>query len=838
MRRPLFLCSFCLIMLIALWHYGSAATGAAGTAGIMESGPPDGTCITLAGRVCQKDETSFVIQTNLTNLIAADHTALIPNTSNIPNAAAVHAAEIPNTSNIPNAATVLWQSDSTDRITFDRVGGRTVKLRCLYDAAEELILDSAVVVEGVFYAFSPATNPGEFDYARYYASMGYGGRLKEVKVLAADGRAPGIREGLYRLRRFWEKRLYRIFPEKEASVMAAVLLGNKSDVDADVKALYQKNGIVHILSISGLHITLLGMGLYKLLRKIGAPVWCAALGGGVMLLLYGLMTGMSVSVCRALGMYLLRMLAQLVGRTYDMRTALGVTAAVMVCVRPAWLEHMGFLLSFGSVLGVGVLLPALSDTGDAPPAPKRYREGNGGRLARRMDKLQKGLVQSLLAGLSVTLTTLPIQLWFTYEVPVYSVLLNLLVLPFMGILTVTGLAAMLIPGLGIVGTADVAILAGYETLCGWFGQLPDPMWNPGRPALWQMAVYYMLWAAAVWGAGVIRYLGRHFKMRVKKRMPQSRTAVPDKRASRSRKTVGKCAQAALLGAAVLVMGCGRFHGDRVTFLDVGQGDCICVQLATGEVYLFDCGSSSRSRIGEQVLIPFLKYYGIGRIDAVLVSHADQDHMNGVAELLAKSGEEGIDVGCLVLPGIDRDLWQDEFAELLAAAADGGQGGSVPVSVIRAGESWSGGTDGEDRFWCLHPQADGTSKGGNEGSECFYIELREGDNQISLLLAGDVEGAGERALLEELRAREIQSVGVYKVAHHGSRNSSPQELLNQIQPQISLISCGRNNRYGHPHAELLERIGQTGSRILDTPHCGAVTLELRGNGIRLDTVLGE
>lgn len=864
MRRPLFLCSFCLIVLAAVGYYGSPVfMGTAGAVGGAGGGPPDGTRITLTGKVCQKDENSFVIKTSVTK------TNVIKNNSD----AVIQAAAI---QEIQKSATVPWQNHSTENIGFyqtkiknpDRANSvtserayrkndRTVKILCMYDNAEELTLDSVVAVEGAFYSFSSATNPGEFDYARYYDAMGYGGRLKNVKVLATDSRTPGIREGLYRLRRFWEERLYRIFPEKEASVMAAILLGNKSGVDADVKALYRRNGIIHILSISGLHITLLGMGLYRLLRKMGVPVWCAAVGGAALLLLYGLMTGLGVSVCRALGMYLLRMLAQLLGRTYDMLTALGVVAVVMICLRPAWLEHMGFLLSFGSVLGVGVLLPALSYAGEAPPAPREYKEGIGKHLTKLRDRLCNGLQQSFLAGLSVTLTTLPIQLWFTYEIPVYSVLLNMVILPFMGILAVTGLAAMLIPGLGIVGTADVVILAGYEALCGWFERLPNPMWNPGRPALWQMAVYYLLWAAVVWS---VRSANRFEKCRRKCLIPDATAvwsmgmvSVSGGMTERSKKEIReegiaqrcsvahgrnisirgiKCMQAALLGAAVLVMGCGQFHGDRVTFLDVGQGDCICVQLASGEAYLFDCGSSSRSRIGEQVLIPFLKYYGIGRIDAVLVSHADQDHMNGVVELLRQGGEEGIEVGCLVLPGIDGALWQEEFAELLEAAAGGGQGEAVPVSVIRAGESWSGGKEGEDQFICLHPQADRTSRGGNEGSECFYIELREGANGISFLLAGDVEGAGERALLAELSARDIRDVTVYKAAHHGSRNSSSQELLNQITPELSIISCGRNNRYGHPHEELLERLKQAGSQVFDTPHCGAVTLELRENGSKL------
>lgn len=786
MRRPLFVCSFCLVLLMAV-RYACLPASAGG-------GPPDGTDIILTGQVCQKDDNSFVIK--IQESIIQDSNIL---NLTIQNDAAVLRQDNPSKNSLENLT-----EDITENLTQSLAGSR---LLCEYEASEELILDSFVSLQGKFYAFSPATNPGEFDYARYYHSMGYEGRLKQVKLIRTAAQEPGIREGLYRLRRFWEERLYQIFPEKEASVMAAVLLGDKAGVDADLKALYQKNGIIHILSISGLHITLIGMGLYKILRRAGVPVWCAAAGGAVFLILYGVMTGLGVSACRAIGMYLLRMLAQLLGRTYDMRTAIGVTAVCMVCLHPVWLEHMGFLLSYGSVLGVGVLLPALEESGEEAPRVKRYIEGKWKRrLVSLCGGLWRGLRQSLLTGISITLTTLPIQLWFAYEIPVYSILLNVLVLPFMSVVMAAGLLAMLIPGMGVVGTVDVLILAGYEKLCAWFGRLPHPMWNPGRPEVWQIAVYYLLWAAVVRCAE----LGRR----------------------RGRKYLQKSMQFVLLGAAVLVLGHSGRCGDRVTFLDVGQGDCICVQLSSGEVYLFDCGSSSRSRIGERVLIPFLKYYGIGKIDAVFVSHGDQDHMNGIVELLNLSEQEHIEVGGLVLPGIDRSLWNEEFGELLEAAKGTAGQREIPVSVIRAGESWTGGRQGEDRFLCLHPSAEGDGAGGNEGSACYYIELQEGERRISLMLTGDVEGEGERELLRELQNQGIRDVTLLKAAHHGSRNSTREELLEQLSPALAVISCGRSNRYGHPHPELLQRLLECDTQILQTPQSGAVTLFLQSDAVML------
>lgn len=768
MRRPLLLFCFCLTVLVAVWyHFGDVSAG---------GGPPDGTGVVVTGRVLQKDETSIVIK-------------------------------------IQNAA-ILRQENPTIN------SNKTLeaeKLLCEYDSAEESILGSAVLVQGDFYAFTGATNPGEFDYARYYCALGYAGRLKNTVLLESETGGVGVRERLYRLRCFWEERLYRIFPEKEASIMTAILLGDKSGLDEEIKELYQRGGIIHILSISGLHITFIGMGIYKLLRKMGAPTSAASAVGGAVLILYGIMTGLGVSVCRAIGMYLLRMLAQVVGRTYDMLTAMGVTAVLMLLYRPAWMGHMGFLLSFGSILGVGALLPVLTKRGEEEKIePELYVES---RWRRRFLKwreiLWEGLRQSFWAGFSITVTTLPIQLWFSFEIPVYSILLNILVLPLMSVVMTVGFIAMAIPGLGVAGAADIAILSAYEWLCRMFEKLPCTMWNPGRPGIWQIAVYYLLWAAAVWGAEWMR--GRSAEVKSK---------------CVARYSVWICrarpARLLLLGTAVLMIAFSPCRGDRITFLDVGQGDGICVQLSSGEVYLFDCGSSSRSHIGEKVLLPFLKYHGIRRVDAIFLSHADADHVNGALELLELYEKERISVGQIVLPGIDRKLWQEEFGEILEAAGE-----QIPVTVIRAGESWSA---GEDSFLCLHPSSRGDGMGDNGGSECFYIELKEGENRLSLLFTGDVEGAGEAELLAELRDRQIRDVMIYKVAHHGSKNSTSAELLEHIRPSLSIISCGRNNRYGHPHPELLNRLEQAGSIILQTSESGAVTVRIRGGKVSVEGFL--
>ncbi len=896
MKRPLFLAALFLVVIAAL------RLGAGGA----EDVPPGYVSakeleaaqeLLIAGQVYQKDETSIYLK----SVVIYD--------SNAPGQSAGVSGQ-----GIPCAENFI----------------------CEMQGEADIPLGRTVAVQGIFAPYSHATNPGEFDAAVYYRTLSVGGKLRKAQMKACGEDWWPVRNSLYELKCLLKERLYRIFPGKEAAVMSALLLGDKKDLDSELKDLYKRNGILHILSISSLHITIIGMTVYRLLRRIGLPICPAAVGGSVLLLLYGGMTGFSVSACRAIGMYLIRMFGEVAGRTYDMLTALGVMGAVMVAWNPYYLQSSGFLLSFSSVLGLGVVSPVLAlspgrnpsaSAGRAKKPPGKTSKPTGGSLTERLrgnplriqgnplqvqgNPLQvqgrlfqaqgqslgireaaggmgaalwegcrglgRGLLQSAMASLSITLTTLPIQLWFYYEVPVYSVFLNLFVLPLMKPMMITGLLAMLVPGLGVLGGIDYIILQSYEFVCGCFDRLPFHTWNPGCPKVWQIAAYYVLLAGVVllrsrrkrkeeaaermgltgdWGqrkedgrpgtvgkrmGGVPGMAGNGKKAY----LPEPDGAVVGRaggRAGRMRRwPVEPCA----LAAAVLLFALRPAPENSVTFLDVGQGDCILVRTASGENFLFDCGSSSRSGVGKYLLLPYLKHEGIRNIDAVFLSHPDADHVNGAVELFEMGGENNITVGQLLLPAIREDARQEQLGELEAAAEQASQSSPVPVGYLRAGMSFG---CGSADFTCLHPGEGLGTEDVNAYSECFYVEFWESAGDVqgregeapdwTLLLTGDVQNEGEAALQKELDARDIRDVSVLKAAHHGSKNSTPKELLERLSPRLTVISSGRNNRYGHPHAELLERLEESGTVIAQTARYGAITVDFAHDGVRVSAFCAE
>lgn len=653
----------------------------------------------------------------------------------------------------------------------------------LKNVNEEPDMGSLVTVRGKLAEFEPAVNPGQFDARLYYATLHICAKIQNGELLSKEG-ANTLKEGLWQLRCRLAEILEIAFTEEDSAVLKMMLLGDKTDFDAETKKLYREAGILHIAAISGLHISILGMGLYKLLRRLYLPnLPASVLTGGVMLL-YGMMTGMPVSAVRAISMFLIRLLAGCIGRTYDMQTALMVCGVWMVLENPLYLYHAGFLLSYTAVLGVGVLKPAIE------PEAK--------------DKLP--FADSLFTTLAISIFTLPVQLYCYYEVSVYGALFNLLVLPLMGVLLSSGVAVLFFMLLSPAAAGVPALLAhtilnSYRRGCLFLQELPGSSWTPGQPELWQLACFIILVGLVI----LLKKLSLRYKL-------------------------------GLLCGAVLIFGIRTRDGLTVTFIDVGQGDCICIELPDGSNYLVDGGSQDVNSVGTYRIEPFLKSQGISTLDAVFLSHADSDHINGVAELLA---EDGIKISLLVLPCTEKangDKSSKEkstegrgeltktaggFEEIASIAGAKG----IPILWLSAGMEWE---KAGVSCRCLHPAADFRTEDTNASSEVLYLSYEN----FSMLLAGDVERAGEKELIRSIQQADIGQVTLLKVAHHGSRNSTGIEFLQEIKPRYAIISAGRNNRYGHPHAELLERLSECGTRMYQTKEGGAIKVWTDGSRIKI------
>lgn len=663
-------------------------------------------------------------------------------------------------------------------------------------------LGSMVNVKGKLQCFQNAHNPGEFDSRSYYQILRISFGLRQTSIQQKSKNYHLFQEKLYQFRRRLSERLSILLPLEEASLMKTILLGEKAALDEELERLYQRNGIAHILAISGLHISMLGMGFYQCIRRIGVPRRMAAIGSCVVVVMFGMMTGFSVSAIRAILMFLIQMLAILVGRTYDMVTAIAVAAVWILLEQPLYLKHTGFLFSFGCVLGISLLSPVLTDI-------------SSHTFSRSF------LLKKILEGLSMTVVTLPMYLYFFYQLPIYAMFLNFLILPLMSILMAAGILLLafsyVFPGLCIYFSwLIVGILKVYERAGTVAQQLPHHYWTPGKPEHWQVALYVLALIC-------IAAFGRT-KKRAQRKLYGRFRGIP----------VIWCWL--LVGIAVVIISIRFPSPVQITFLDVGQGDCIFVRSGSKEMYLVDGGSSSVSGIARYRILPFLKSQGAAELRAIFVTHPDEDHCNGITEILKQGTLEGIHIQNLVLPDIAAQAQNDGYKELVQLAREQ----QIPVTYLHRGQSlssaqWSLRSQqpqqsqqsqqsqkvlaGQLRIQCLHPAENTLTMNPNEYSMVLQLQYQN----LTVLLTGDVEGTGESALIKEIGQQKQEEFRILKVAHHGSKNSTSDEFLELLSPQLAIISCGENNRYGHPHEETLKRLENAGATWLCTKDYGAITV---------------
>lgn len=712
------------------------------------------------------------------------------------------AVKVPDASTQMDAADIRPLYEAVSEAWIKEKNSEPVGILCKMADGQEPELGSIVCVKGIAQNFSQARNPGSFDQKEYYRLQNLFFQLQEAELIAVDGKYSIYREYLYQMRRRMERTLERVMNEKDASIMKAMVLGNKAELDRDSKQLYQKSGIAHVLAISGLHISLLGMGLYRLLKKYRVPTGISVCIAVAVMLAYGDMVGMSSSAYRAIFMFAMKMGAEVLHRTYDMLTALALSAASVLLEQPLYLYHTGFLLSFGAILGVGCLTDVLET--DTKQMLLYSNEQN--RMIQKWRKIQFGIKESLKASLAIFLIHFPIMLHAYYEFPIYSFLLNLIVIPMMGVLMCLGLMSILcgsIPLYALQGIAQIAasgchgLLRFFEGACNISLSLPAANWIIGKPAKWQILSFYLV-PLLLW----VLELNR-------RKQKECEICLPTQ------------IKIMWIVAAVFVITHRSYNGLGITILDVGQGDGIWIETQTGHHYLIDSGSTSQRKLGEYTLLPFLKYTGTDKLEAVFLTHLDEDHISGVMELL--ENPQGIQVGRVVVAqAVIRDEAYDKL-ELLCKEK------KIPISYASTGDVLR---DGQLTLKVLHPAADYKTDSRNAYSLVMALEY----GNFHALFTGDAGADAENLVAEELG--DSWHCQLYKAAHHGSRYSNSQMLLETMKPELTVISCGEDNSYGHPHRETLERLQQVQSGVLITKDTGAIMLRITKNEVQAETFISS
>ena len=715
---------------------------------------------------------------------------------------------------------IKLKSDETDTVL------PTGKVMVYSDCMPGIVGDK-VSAKGALYSFAQATNYGQFDQREYYLARGIVLKLyaDEVKLIEETGSIKGIvKSTLFDISGSFQDGLDCVFDEKDRGILYAMLAGNRSELDDSTKGLYQRMGIAHVLSISGLHITLIGLGLYKVLMLLKKRLKLSVLTSCTFVFLYGMLTGFSVSTQRAVIMLFCMLFARLLGEAYDGQSAAGLAAIIILVMNPAEIYDSGFQLSFIAVFGIFA----------------------GNEIRRRL-KIKSAILIYLIPAISAQIATFPLILRSYYSFSPYSIIANILLVPLMPVIVGSGFLAGILAACGmafssgaLMTLAEISagpahyMLLGYEKVSLFLQDLPGADVVTGCPELWKCLVYYtglfllvyMSGRSFLLNGGYSKILNIYHEKNNKNQFSKALLYKGEviRYGNSHPQKVGNSTIYAIMFSITMVLILillvfrPENSGLNVSFIDVGQGLSIYIE-ADGRHILADGGSSNVKSVGKYRIEPFLLWSGVKEIDYCFVSHTDEDHISGIRELM----EEGrIKIDTLVV-GVN----YEEDEPLIALAHEKG----IKVIKVEAGDIINNNVDlfsdkvvdnsGDLSMRVLSPDSGFIYEDKNQAS--LVAEFEYGN--LSMLFTGDSDMYAESEYVSHLSGDKIN---ILQCPHHGSKYSSSELLLETIRPDITVISCSKNNVYGHPARETLERLEAVGSRCYITSQDGMVTVKYDGD----------
>ena len=627
---------------------------------------------------------------------------------------------------------------------------------------------------GKIRAPQPASNPGNFDEEAYYTVRGIDALITASEIFDGEtykrygevsgfsGLLLGIKSVFTDLRLRTVGALTANLPDEEAAILSAVLTGERGLLDEETKDTLAAGGIAHILAVSGMHISLIAGAIYSLLMRItGRKKLCCMLTA-VVLLLYGVFTGMPVSAARAIIMSSCMLVGRMRGRTYDMISAISLAGLIILAVNPLYIRDSSFIMSFTAVTGVAVGNELL----------------HGARIKNRV------AASALTVG-GVYVFLMPVLMNTYYYFNPYSILINLIVIPFMSLLVPCGGISILMTALAGSGVAGFAsgpcyyLVLGITRLCSLTGSLPFSKIITGHRSGAVLLAYYACIALVL-----------ILVMTLRKKWPMW-----------------------LLVLCLLIFVKPSAAATTVHMLDVGQGECIVIEDGPENI-IIDAGSSNVSKLYKYRISGFLRYMGIGHIDRMILTHADSDHKSGMKDLFE-----------------DPDMTVGEF--ICADAYDNGSelaGSSrTPCTVreVAAGDVIE--LESGSRLFVVSPTR-------SAGPNPFNTQKDRNDQSIVFLFVGDdltalfTGDSSSKIEAEYVGRLKDLSVDLLKVAHHGSKSSTSRMLLETISPTVGIVSASATNRYGHPSHETLERLKDAGCSVYSTSTSGYLRLRCSGGNI--------
>lgn len=628
-------------------------------------------------------------------------------------------------------------------------------------------------VTATFEKPSIARNRGAFDYSKYLYSQNIYGTLKIKNIDDIYYKNNLGTNYIYKIQKSIENILGRCFPQDELGIILGMTIGDTSYITEETNLAFKTDGISHLLAVSGSNVNYIILFSKFIFDKI--------LGKNLsnyvvifFIIIFMLVSGASASVVRAAIMGIVIVLADILAKKSNVYASICISALIILIYNPLTIFDTGFILSFGGTLGIVLLYEKIKNT-----LQEKLKVKN---------KILIYIVDTLSVTLSSQIILLPMMVYYFNSISLVSILVNLLVAPISGILTILGFLVYILGLVSIklaqnLSYSTFALIRLIINIANIFSRFKYASILVATPKLIWIIGYYLC----------IYKIFYKFKNKILDYILYS-----------------------LIVVSILIEVVPANYLS-INFVDVGQGDSTYIETKNNKTILIDGGGSENSDydVGEKVLLPYVLDRGKKKIDLIIISHFHEDHMEGLLTIMKNLKVDKIVIG----HANENTTLYKEFVSITKEK-------NITVEKVAAGDSIK---IDDVEFEVLYPNREQNNQQ-NENNNSLVLKLKYHD--MSMLFTGDIEKEAEEKINSNVEAN------ILKVAHHGSKTSSTDVFIGKVKPQIALIGVGENNKFGHPNEEVLKRLEENSDIIFRTDICGEIIMKVYKNKVKIRTLISK
>lgn len=545
----------------------------------------------------------------------------------------------------------------------------------------------------------------------------------------------------YKLNNHIKEKNKMYYSEKTASYLETIILGDKSNLGKEIKEQFSEAGLSHVLAISGMHIAIIILITNKLLSMIIKKKKLKDIILLMTIIIYSLIINTSSSLVRAVIMASLHIISKLVYKKDNFLVNISIASFIILITNPYNLVDTGFQLSFVASIGIVLVSQKILKV-------------------QIKNKFFKYICSSLLVSLSANILILPIIIYSFKKISLSMFLIQIIITPILYIIEILGIFSIFIPNNNIIFVKPILEIS--IQIFDYISQINFFTIYIKVPNILTILIYYFF---------IMIYILKPKRKFIKKALK-------------------KIVIAMIIINLIITLTEILNNTLKIYMIDVGQGDSTLIITPNNKTILVDGGGNESYDIGKNILIPYLLNKQIKTIDYVIVSHFDTDHCGGLFAVV-----ENLKVDTIILGKQDNRYDNcTKFLELAKAK-------KVKVICVEAGNSIK--IDKYTHFEILWPDSRNMISYNGINNNSILAKFVYGD--FSMLFTGDIEELAEKEILKKYKNTDILDCNILKVAHHGSKSSSVQEMLEKNTPQIAVIGVGEDNKYGHPNSDVISRL---------------------------------